>query len=126
MEYSDLIGDFADPYSLSFLALLSEPTSACREMLEDISCIMCSTAQADWIYTSPTLSSLVMCQSYCEDLYNHCNGVVTVHGSTVGNEFDSPELFCTALFGQVSSSDTPVKVLLDQHNRDCWDNLPGK
>lgn len=97
----------------------------CRTKLEDVSCIMCNTAQSDWIYLSEDRSSLVMCLSYCEELYDACLGEVTTLDNTVGNQYSSAPYFCLDLFSNITASHTPVKVIIDQHNTACWSNLPG-
>jgi len=123
-EYSEEIGAFADPFSLSFLEIIRDPFGECRETLEDISCLMCSSAQVDWIYLSEDFSSLVMCQSFCDELFDSCSDQLNIQGTHIFDAYDDSTEFCHALFDQISNSETPVKVLLDTHNRDCWSDLP--
>ena len=95
-------------------------------MLEDISCIMCSTAQSDWIYLNPAFSSFIMCKSFCDDLYATCGSQLTSEGQIVSDAYTDSSGFCVALFDQISHSESSVKVLIDPHNNQCWKNLPGE
>ena len=124
--YSDSVGAFTDPFSVSFASVLPTPTGTCREKLNGISCILCSTAQTDWILVQPTSSSLWMCQSYCDNLYSACGGEFDAISQTlVSTAYPTATDFCNQLFSGISDSEYHFHLLLDQRTSQCWDGLRG-
>lgn len=129
-DYSEQIGQLQDPFSNSFRQIINNPTDEadCRTKLEDISCIMCSTAQTDWIYLGEDASTFVICKSFCDNLYDSCGTQVYNGNNTIriSEQYSSGTEFCIGLFNGISHSNNTVKVLVDSHNRECWQDLPGK
>ena len=121
-----MIGNLADPISQSFLHILPSPIGECRDHLQDISCILCSPAQADWILVQPESSTLWMCQDFCDRVYESCSSAITVDDRLVNVTYPTSNEFCTALFYNISNTDYHFRVLIDQRNAQCWDDLRGK